>query len=102
MLSDHLTSLISLNLSTPFFDMGLMSAISRIGAFGTLRHLEFATTGTKLTAEGLKEAVEGCRGLQSLTLHDVEGALRRFDGGADFKADWTRIPGGSLTTGRRL
>lgn len=75
MLSDYPSLLTTLKLSTNFFDMGLLTSISRVGSWGTLCHLDFAANGTKLTAEGLKEVIEGCRGLESLTLNDIEGRI---------------------------
>ena len=54
-------------------DQALLSSIGRIGAIRNLRHLSLGTSGTKLTAECLKEVIGACRGLDKLRLMDVEG-----------------------------
>mgnify|MGYP002718801446 CR=1 FL=1 len=73
LLAGHPTLLQRLSISTNFLDVPMLSAIGNLGALGQLRHLELATGGTKLTAEGLSEVLGGCRNLESLCLNDVQG-----------------------------
>jgi hypothetical protein len=54
LLAGHPTLLQRLSISTNFLDVPMLSAIGNLGALGQLRHLELATGGTKLTAEGLR------------------------------------------------
>lgn len=68
----------SLSLSTPFLDSTLCGAIATLGAQGHLAHLELATSGTKFTGECLRAVVEGCTGLVSIRLRDVEGRSTRL------------------------
>jgi hypothetical protein len=63
----------TLTLTTQFLDGSLTSAISRYGCLGRLEHLTLGTSGTKLLSSHLREIVEGCTGLVSLTLDDIEG-----------------------------
>jgi hypothetical protein len=63
----------SLDLSTHFLDPTLLASIGRYGGLGSLKHLTLGTTGTRLTADGLQAALEGCTALESFTLKDGEG-----------------------------
>jgi hypothetical protein len=68
----------SVSISTPFLDSTLCGAIATLGAQGHLTHLELATSGTKFTGDCLRSIVEGCTGLISIRLRDVEGGLTRL------------------------
>jgi hypothetical protein len=68
----------SLDLSTHFLDPTLLASIGRYGGLGSLKHLTLGTTGTRLTADGLQAALEGCTALESFTLKDGEGKLMIF------------------------
>lgn len=65
----------SLDLSTHFLDLALLTSIGQYGALGSLKHLTLATSGTRLTADGVQAALEGCVALESFTLKDGEGKL---------------------------
>lgn len=64
-----------LDISTHFLDSTLVSAITEYGQLGSLKHLTLATGGTRLTAECLQQALQGCQALESFTLKDSEGEL---------------------------
>jgi hypothetical protein len=67
--------MVSLDLSTHFLDVSLLTSIGEYGALGCLKHLTLSTTGTRLTADGIQVALEGCTALESFTLKDGEGEL---------------------------
>nr|XP_018267193.1 uncharacterized protein I303_01178 [Kwoniella dejecticola CBS 10117]OBR89351.1 hypothetical protein I303_01178 [Kwoniella dejecticola CBS 10117] len=50
---------------------------NKIGALGTLTHIELSTTGTRLTAECLDIIISGCTSLESLKLDSVDGHLSK-------------------------
>lgn len=62
-----------LHIGTHFLDANILASIARYGSLGSLRHLTLSTGGTRLTADGLQEVIEGCTNLQSLLLRDFEG-----------------------------
>lgn len=76
MLCGRITATVtSLNLSTHFLDSTILSSIGRYGQLGSLLHLTLSTTGTRLTTDGLQQALEGCTALVTFTLLDGEGEL---------------------------
>jgi hypothetical protein len=77
MLADKPTQLHSLSVATNFLDLCLLSAIGKLGKQGVLRHLTLATGGTNLKADGIKEIMSSCVGLESFVLNDVEGESGR-------------------------
>jgi len=66
--------LVELAVHTLFLDSTLCNSIAAIGSCGVLQTLTLGTRGTKLSSAAVKEIVEGCVGLTSLTLDGVEGA----------------------------
>lgn len=93
-----------LSISTHFLDSSLSASIGRVGALGTLTHLELGTTGTKFSGEALKGIIEACRGLESLRLKDLEGKSAWYGGSRGntrFMQDgWIRTPGSRSRFGR--
>lgn len=105
MLCSRITPTITLlDISTHFLDSNMLSSIGQYGELGSLRRLILATTGTRLTADGLKQALEGCPALESFVLKDGEGKLciklRRSYESSLSKDGLIKTHGRRLTLGR--
>lgn len=93
-LCSRITPTISyLDLSTHFLDTTILSSIGHYGALGSLTHLTLATTGTRLTAEGLKQALERCSLLEKFVLKDGEGERRSLSLSLSLARSKLTVPG---------